>query len=168
MFAIALWDKQEQVLTLARDRMGDKPLYWGWCGDTLLSGSELKALKAHPAFKADIDRNALALFLRHNYIPAPHCIYQGIEKLRAGYFVQIKQGQQRQDVVPKPYWSLKTVVEAGLANPFNGSDAQAIDLLEQQFSASIGLQMLDEQGGRSACGTLISRNFKVIQFLGVL
>lgn len=142
MFAIALWDKQEQVLTLARDRMGEKPLYWGWCGDTLLFGSELKALKAHPAFKAYIDRNSLALLLRHNYIPAPHCIYQGIEKLRAGYWVQIKQGQQRQDVAPTSYWLLKTVVEAGLANPFNGSDAQAIDLLEQQLSASIGLQML--------------------------
>lgn len=142
MFAIALWDKQQQVLTLARDRMGEKPLYWGWCGDTLLFGSELKALKAHPAFKADIDRNALALLLRHNYIPAPHCIYQGIEKLRAGYFVQIKQGLQRQDVVPTPYWSLKTTVEAGLANPFNGNDAQAVDLLEKQLGASIGLQML--------------------------
>jgi len=142
MFAIALWDKQERVLTLARDRMGEKPLYWGWCGDTLLFGSELKALKAHPAFNAEIDRNALALFLRHNYIPAPHCIYQGIEKLCAGYWVQIKPGQQRQHIVPTSYWSLKSVVEAGLANPFSGSDAQAIDLLEQQLSASIGLQML--------------------------
>ncbi len=142
MFAIALWDKQERVLTLARDRMGEKPLYWGWCGDTLLFGSELKALKAHPAFNAEIDRNALALFLRHNYIPAPHCIYQGIEKLRAGYWVQIKPGQQRQHVAPTSYWLLKSVVEAGLANPFSGSDAQAIDLLEQQLSASIGLQML--------------------------
>ena len=142
MFAIALWDRQEHVLTLARDRMGEKPLYWGWCGDTLLFGSELKALKAHPAFTAAVDRNALALLLRHNYIPAPHCIYQGIEKLPAGCFVQIKQGQQRQDVVPRSYWSLKTAVEDGLANPFSGSNAQAVDLLEQQLSASIGLQML--------------------------
>ncbi|MDM8349793.1 asparagine synthase (glutamine-hydrolyzing) [Pseudomonas sp. sp1636] len=142
MFAIALWDKQEQVLTLARDRMGEKPLYWGWCGDTLLFGSELKALKAHPAFNSDIDRNALALLLRHNCIPAPHCIYQGIEKLRAGYFVQLKPGQQRQDVASTPYWSLKTVVEAGLANPFNGSDAQAVDLLEHQLREGVSLQML--------------------------
>lgn len=142
MFAIALWDKQLQVLTLARDRMGEKPLYWGWCGDTLLFGSELKALKAHPAFNADIDHNALALLLRYNYIPAQHCIYQGIEKLCAGYFVQIKRGQQRQDVAATPYWSLKSVVEAGLANPFNGSDTLAIDLLENQLSQSIGSQML--------------------------
>jgi len=142
MFAIALWNKQEQVLTLARDRMGEKPLYWGRCGDALLFGSELKALKAHPAFKADIDRNALSLLLGYNYIPAPYCIYQGIEKLRAGHFVQIKQGQACESSVPVPYWSLKTVVDAGLANPFSGSDEQAVDRLEQQLGDSIGLQML--------------------------
>lgn len=142
MFAIALWDKQQEVLTLARDRVGEKPLYWGWCGDILLFGSELKAFKAHPAFNAPVDRNSLALLLRHNYIPAPHCIYQGIEKLRAGCFVQIKKGQQRQDVTPTPYWSLSTVVEAGLASPFVGTDTQAVDVLERQLIDSVGLQML--------------------------
>ena len=71
MFAIAVWDKQEQVLTLARDRMGEKPLYWGWCEDVLLFGSELKGLKVHPAFNSEIDRNALTSLLRHCYIPAP-------------------------------------------------------------------------------------------------
>lgn len=142
MFAIALWDKQQEVLTLARDRMGEKPLYWGWCGETLLFGSELKALKAHPAFNAPVDRNSLALLLRHNYIPAPHCIYQGIEKLHAGYFVQIQKGQKRQDVTPTPYWSLNSVVEAGLDSPFDGTDIQAVDLLERRLTDSVGLQML--------------------------
>jgi asparagine synthase (glutamine-hydrolysing) len=71
MFAIAVWDKQEQVLTLACDRMGEKPLYWGWCEDVLLFGSELKGLKVHPAFNSEIDRNALTSLLRHCYIPAP-------------------------------------------------------------------------------------------------
>ena len=78
MFAIAVWDKQEQILTLARDRMGEKPLYWGWCDDVLLFGSELKALRAHPVFNADIDRDALTLLPRHCYIPAPYSIYKGI------------------------------------------------------------------------------------------
>lgn len=142
MFAIALWDKQQEVLTLARDRMGEKPLYWGWCGETLLFGSELKALKAHPAFNAPVDRESLSLFLRHNYIPAPHCIYQGIEKLHAGHFVQIQKGQKRQDVIPCSYWSLSWVVEAGLANPFGGTDTHAVDLLEQRLANSVGLQML--------------------------
>jgi asparagine synthase (glutamine-hydrolysing) len=89
MFAIALWDRETRTLTLARDRMGEKPLYYGWQGDAFLFGSELKALKAHPAFKADIDRGALALLLRHNYVPAPYSIYEGIYKLPAGAYLQV-------------------------------------------------------------------------------
>ena len=144
MFALAVWDKQEQCLTLARDRLGEKPLYWGWCGSTLLFGSELKALKAHPDFNASINRNALALFLRHNYIPAPYSIYDGIEKLPAGHFVQIKKGQLRSDVVSVPYWSQKTVIEQGSKNPFVGTDSDAVDLLEKTISASISGQMLSD------------------------
>lgn len=142
MFALALWDKQEQQLTLARDRLGEKPLYWGWCGDTLLFGSELKALKAHPDFSAEVDRGALSLLLRHNYIPAPYTIYQGIEKLPAGQYVQIKKGQLRTDVQPKTYWQLNQAIERGLANPFSGTDTQATDLLEQTISQAVSGQML--------------------------
>lgn len=144
MFAIALWDCEEKILTLARDRMGEKPLYWGWQDDVLLFGSELKALKVHPAFKAVIDRDALALLLRHNYIPAPSSIYKGIEKLRAGHYVHI-----RLDGVgtftpaqPKAYWQMNDAVEAGLANQFVGTDQQAVNALEQQLMHSIGEQML--------------------------
>jgi len=75
MFAFALWDRRERALWLARDRMGEKPLYYGWQGDTFLFGSELKALRAHPAFRATVDRGALALLLRHNYVPDPYSIY---------------------------------------------------------------------------------------------
>lgn len=144
MFAIALWDCEEKILTLARDRMGEKPLYWGWQDDVLLFGSELKALKVHPAFKSVIDRDALALLLRHNYIPAPYSIYKGIEKLRAGHYVHI-----RLDGVgtftpaqPKAYWQMNDAVEAGLANQFVGTDQQAVNALEQQLMHSIGEQML--------------------------
>ncbi|MGD9859930.1 MAG: asparagine synthase (glutamine-hydrolyzing) [Marinobacterium sp.] len=142
MFALALWDKKEQQLTLARDRLGEKPLYWGWCSDTLLFGSELKALKAHPDFNAEVDRGALSLLLRHNYIPAPYTIYQGIEKLPAGQYVQIKKGQLRADVQPKTYWQLNQAIERGLANPFSGTDTQATDLLEQTISQAVSGQML--------------------------
>lgn len=142
MFAFALWDKQERTLTLVRDRMGEKPLYWGWQGDTLLFGSELKALKAHPDFVGEIDRNALALLLRHNYIPAPHSIYKGIHKLPAGHFVTIPHGAGPADVQPKAYWRMNDAVQSGLAQPFTGSEAEAVDALEAQLTESVGLQML--------------------------
>ncbi|MDH4904311.1 asparagine synthase (glutamine-hydrolyzing) [Psychrobacter pocilloporae] len=141
MFAIALWDQQQKELTLARDRMGEKPLYWGWSGQTLLFGSELKALKAHPAFNAAIDRDALALLLRYNYIPAPYSIYGGIEKLLPGHFVKIKIDQAREEVSPISYWSLKETVEKGVSAPFTGSDAEAIDLLEHTIKQSLVGQM---------------------------
>lgn len=142
MFALALWDKQEKVLTLARDRFGEKPLYWGWNNGTLLFGSELKALKAFPEFDAQVDRNSLALLLQYNYIPAPHSIYQGIEKLKAGHYVQIRQGQSRVDVKPLPFWSFKQAVEQGIQNPFAGTDLQAVDELQNRLSTSIKDQML--------------------------
>jgi len=84
MFAIALWDREEKVLTLARDRIGEKPLYYGFQQDTLLFGSELKALKAHPDFIGEIDRDVICLYLRHCTIPAPYSIYKGIKKLLPG------------------------------------------------------------------------------------
>jgi asparagine synthase (glutamine-hydrolysing) len=142
MFALALWDKQEQQLTLARDRLGEKPLYWGWCGNTLLFGSELKALKAHPDFAAEVNRGALALLLRHTYIPAPHTIYQGIEKLPAGQYVQIKKGELRTDAQPMAYWKLNQAVDGGIADPFNGSEIEATNLLENAIAQAVSGQML--------------------------
>lgn len=142
MFAMAVWDCQEQVLTLARDRLGEKPLYWGWQDGVLLFGSELKALKAHPAFCADISRDALALYLRHNYVPAPYSIYDGIEKLMPGHYVNISVGQNRASVTPIPYWSFNTVVTSGLAAPLEGDTQGIINALEDQLTESIGMQML--------------------------
>lgn len=141
MFAIALWDQQQKELTLARDRMGEKPLYWGWSGETVLFGSELKALKAHPAFNTEIDRDALALLLRYNYIPSPYSIYYGIEKLLPGHFVKIKIGQTREEVSPLSYWSLKENVEKEVSAPFIGSDDETIDLLEHTIKQSLLGQM---------------------------
>jgi asparagine synthase (glutamine-hydrolysing) len=145
MFAVALWDKKDSTLTLARDRMGEKPLYWGWCDDVLLFGSELKALKAHPAFNAEIDRDALTLLLRHCYIPAPYSIYQGIQKLLPGHWVSISLGGSvatAKSAQPVAYWRMNNAVEQGLANPFSGSAEAAVDALETQLTASIGAQML--------------------------
>jgi len=158
MFAIALWDKQEDVLTLARDRMGEKPLYYGWQGDTFMFGSELKALKAHPDFKANIDRQALTLFLRYNYIPSPYSIYQGINKLPAGTFLQIQFERDKSSShqvnangreyplgdksQPIAYWSLKEMADRGQVDPFSGSDEEALALLEGQLGDAIAGQQL--------------------------
>ena len=141
MFAFALWDKAERRLTLARDRLGEKPLYYGrqYDGGPFLFGSELKALAVHPQFRRDIDRNALTLLLRYNYIPAPFSIYSGISKLPPGTFLTLGGGSQP---VIEEYWSGAAVAESGAANPIELSDEEAVDQLEQRLSASIAGQMI--------------------------
>lgn len=116
MFAFALWDTQLQTLTLGRDRLGEKPLYYGWqgAGDeaVFLFGSELKALKAHPSFNAEVNRSSLALLLRHNYIPAPHSIYQNIFKLEPGCLLSVSRKQSVPEITR--YWSATDVAVNGL------------------------------------------------------
>jgi asparagine synthase (glutamine-hydrolysing) len=139
MFAFALWDRQTRQLTLARDRMGEKPLYYGWMGNTFLFGSELKALKAHPQFKAEVDRQVLGLFLRHNYIPAPYSIYQGIYKLLPAHQLTVTQPELPR---PIPYWSVQEAAMQGLAHPFSGSPEDAIALLDEHLREAIALRMV--------------------------
>ena len=138
MFAFALWDRNHRSLVLARDRLGEKPLYYGWQGDAFLFGSELKALKQHPAFKGVINRDALTKLLRHNYVPAPDSIYQGIHKLPPGTLLRTRAGR---DAVPVPYWSIKDAAAAGEAAPLGGSEGEIIDALEAQLRESIRMQM---------------------------
>lgn len=144
MFAFALWDSLHAILTLGRDRLGEKPLYYGWQGEgaqsVFLFGSELKALRAHPAFSAQVDRNALRLLLRYSYISAPHCIYQGISKLMPGTLLEVRYEQRT--AITRPYWSLDGVARAGSAAPFDGGEQQAIDRLEALAGASVGQQMV--------------------------
>ncbi len=142
MFALTLWDRATRTLTLALDRFGEKPLYYGWQNGVFLFGSELKALRAHPAFRAEIDRNALTLLLRHNCIAAPHCIYTDIRKLEPGHLLRVELGDGARTSEPQPWWRFNDAVDAGLAQPFAGSDREAIDMLEQRLSESIGAQML--------------------------
>jgi asparagine synthase (glutamine-hydrolysing) len=142
MFAFALWDKKNRTLTLGRDRLGEKPLYYGWQGDAnvFLFGSELKALKAHPAFNATINRNALALFMRHSYIPAPYSIWQNIYKLQPGCLLTLSNHQK--EPVIDSYWSGKQVVENSLNSPFTGTPEQAVSKLEAILHDAISQQML--------------------------
>lgn len=147
MFAFALWDRQSGTLHLVRDRIGEKPLYYGWAGHTFLFGSELKALKAHPAWQGEINRDAVALFLRHNYIPAPYSIYKGTYKLLPGTIMSIEVKGKRLKVKAdriqhKPYWQLREVAENGIQNQFDGSEAEAIDNLDALLRSAVSKQML--------------------------
>lgn len=140
MFAFAVWDRQERALYLGRDRLGEKPLYYGCMGKTLLFGSELKALKAHPHFAATINRDALALYLRHSYIPSPYTIYTGIYKLPPASILKISSPYNISQ--PMPYWSARVAAETGLAQPFTGSDTEAIAQLDSLLRDTVGLRML--------------------------
>lgn len=147
MFAMALWDRQERALTLMRDRMGEKPLYAGYVGGNFVFASELKALAGIPGFGATLDRRALSLLVRHNYIPAPFSIYQGISKLAPGSWLTLSEGLCRQGVLPEalPYWSAQQVSAQAREHPLSfDSDAQAIDALEAVLTTAVKGQMISD------------------------
>ena len=120
MFAFAVWDRNEKMLTLARDRMGEKPLYYGRHGGSFIFGSELKALRVHPGFRAAIDRDVLAGYMRHGYIRAPQCIYEHTFKLLPGTYLHLPANQPLGSMPPSPknYWSLGEAVDQGCRDPF--------------------------------------------------
>ena len=146
MFALALWDRQERALILARDRLGEKPLYYGWQGTgaeaAFLFGSELKALARNPAFRREIDRQALALFTRFNYVPAPHSIYAGIAKLPPGSFLTLRAGEKTPAITP--YWSAAEVAASGAAAPLDIGPGEATDALERVLSKAVSQQMISD------------------------
>jgi asparagine synthase (glutamine-hydrolysing) len=152
MFAFALWDKEERTLTLARDRLGEKPLYYGWNSGSFLFGSELKALRAHPSFSGEIDRSALTLFLRHNCIPAPYSIYQHIFKLLPASFLTLgldalesrpsgfcPWGKAGERASPQFYWKPGSILEQSCL-----SERDALQQLEQVLSESVRGQLISD------------------------
>ena len=144
MFALACWDRQTNTLLLAKDRLGEKPLYYGWQGQgahrVFLFGSELKALRVHPAFSGEIDRGALSLLLRHNAIPAPYSIYKNISKLLPGTLLRVSLTQP--EVMLETYWSGARVAMAGVENPFCGPAERAVDELEVLLKDAVAKQMM--------------------------
>lgn len=144
MFAFALWDRHSHTLTLGRDRLGEKPLYYGWQGigrqATFLFGSELKALTSHPAFTSRIDRGALCLLMRHNYIPAPYSIYEGICKLEPGCLLSVSLAHPQPRVAR--YWSAEVAAVTGCAAPFSGTPEQAVDALEDLLKTAVRQQLM--------------------------
>ncbi len=149
MFALALWDKRERSLSLARDRFGEKPLYYGWVGRDFVFGSELKALRQHPAFKNQVDRRALQLFAARTYIPAPLSIYERIYKLEPACILTLTAEGARTPLAEPPsegdaarglrldrYWSYRDVVRRGFSDPIE-SEGEALERLEAVLGKAI-------------------------------
>ena len=155
MFAFALWDQEHQSLTLVRDPVGKKPLYYGWCQKTFLFGSELKALRAHPEFDATIDPNSLGLFIKYSWVPSPYSIYQGIRKLPPGHLITINAKSTLDNTRSRSYWSARTVAEHGERNPFGGSLEEATDELEKLLKETVSCRMIADV----SLGALLSGGF---------
>jgi asparagine synthase (glutamine-hydrolysing) len=141
MFAFALWDRETRTLHLVRDRLGEKPLYYGRVGDRFLFGSELKALRAHPDGRFQIDRGALSLFLRHNYVPSPYSIYENVFKLPPGASLSVARERPGDSRRPVSYWEGKKAVEEGIQSPFTGTEGEALARFESLLQDSVSMRM---------------------------
>ena len=142
MFAFALWDRQDRVLHLGRDRLGEKPLYYGWVNGTLIFGSELKVLKPFPGFSGEINRDAIAGLLKLNYIADPHCIYKGIHKLPPATLLSWNGSAERPS--PVVYWDIKKVAESAVDSPFTGTPQEAVDELERLLMEAVKIRMISD------------------------
>ena len=142
MFAIALWDRQEQCLWLARDRVGKKPLYYGWCGRSFLFGSELKALRQHPDFDRDLDRDALGQYMQYGWVSQPRSIYRNVRKLPPGHLLKITRDGKPQEAQPAAFWSARAIAEHGQEHPFTGTYDDAIGALDRVLQQAVGDRMV--------------------------
>jgi asparagine synthase (glutamine-hydrolysing) len=143
MFAFALWDRKQASLTLARDRMGEKPLSYGWINGVFFFASTLDACRAHPVFVTEIDAQAQALYLRHGYVPAPYSIVKGMHKLLPGQYLTLAQHELRNKQMPMAhyYWQPREAVEQALRHPFLGSEREAIDQLDALLKDAVAMRM---------------------------
>jgi asparagine synthase (glutamine-hydrolysing) len=143
MFAFVLWDRHLRQLYMARDRLGEKPLYYGKTGNSFVFASELKAITCFPGWYGEVDRNVLASFLRHNYVPGKHSIYKGIAKLPAAHYVIVSEnGSAVSD--PICYWDLREKARDGRKHRFTGSDGEAVNALEALLSDAVKLRMASD------------------------
>lgn len=144
MFAIALYDRQEKCLVLMRDRAGEKPLYYGFSKESFIFSSDPEALRRFPDFPAAISREALALYMRYGFIPAPYSIYEGVYKLKPGCMLTISAPFQSDNVKENCYWSFEQALIRGKADPFTGSEEEAADCLEELLTEAIRGQMISD------------------------
>ena len=139
MFTIALWDRRDRVLYLVRDRLGIKPLYWAEFGGRIVFGSELKALRVDDSWAPELDRNALAAYLRFGYVPGSNVIYRGVQKLRPGIILTVQSSGEPQIA---SYWSLEDVARAGQAARFRGSEEEAEEQLDALLRDAVRRRMV--------------------------
>lgn len=142
MFALALWDREERCLWLARDGVGKKPLYYGWCGNSFLFGSELKALRQHPDFENDLDRDALGQYLQYGWVSQPNSIYRQVRKLPPGSLLKLTKDCQPWAAQPTNFWSAKSVAERGDKHQFGGSYKESINQLDAVLHEAVGDRMV--------------------------
>lgn len=159
MFAFALWDRRERSLWLARDRVGKKPLYYGWAGDALLFGSELKALWRHPEFTASVNRDSLSLLLRLDYVPAPHTIHEDTFKLMPGHVLRVDAAfvarggaAHRPAEEQQSHWDARARMQAALTTPFTGTEQDAEDTLDALLRDAV----TDRMAGDVPVGVFLS------------
>lgn len=164
MFAFAVWDREKRELSLARDRVGKKPLYYGWCGDALLFASELKALRSHPEFDGVIDRSALSQFIQYGWISEPLSIYKNIRKLQPGTCISIKAGSLPWAIPSQSYWAANRVMEAAKKDPFPGSLGQAADRLDELLTQSVIERMVADVD----LGALLSGGIDSSTIVGIM
>ncbi|NIP51828.1 MAG: asparagine synthase (glutamine-hydrolyzing) [Phycisphaerae bacterium] len=146
MFAFGLWDREERSLSLVRDRLGIKPLYYSVTENTFLFASELKAFRGHPHWKQGINRNALAAFMRHNYVPGPYSIFEKTFKLQPASILKVPLDSVLTEVDPDKspveYWSAKEVYAKGQKEPFSGTLEEATDSLEEELGLAVERRMI--------------------------
>ncbi|MEH8200902.1 asparagine synthase (glutamine-hydrolyzing) [Aeromonas veronii] len=141
MFALALWDTQSKKLQLARDRFGEKPLYYGWLNDVFLFGSQLNALRCHPIFQPEINRDSITLLLRHNYIPAPYSIYKDVYKLLPGSILTLAL-ETGKTVDIETYWSARDVMSRCSSNEDTAPVEEQLATLEKTLKKAVARQMV--------------------------
>lgn len=145
MFAYAVWDAKERRLSLGRDHVGIKPLYYGWVGGSFVYSSEIKPLHAYPEFRkygTELDSESVQDFLLYGYIPAPSTIFKSLRKLPPGHILELNAAAERSN--PIPFWSLRDVVNAGRRSMFRGSEQEAVSALESLLKSSVKMQMLSD------------------------
>ena len=147
MFAIALWDRKLKVLSLIRDRFGEKPLYYGFVDDVFVFASELKAIKVHSSFSPIIDKEALGLFMEYGYVPAPWSIYENVKKVLPGVILSlaVNDSDKMMNLIgEKEFWNAREIASASISFPFDGCFREAVSLSSDLLRQSVGNQLLSD------------------------